>query len=280
MKKFLSAFLAVLMVLSMVATMIVSISAEEVHSVLVSNGEDINPDQSKDGASQNGWRNHKAEISLMELDGQKAAGMTIAAGKPATDLRFHYFASETVDLTKFSYVEFDLYVSDIAAFAGVNHFALELTSISKEDDGNESQFLWDDLSALKTGWNHVKFPLSSFAVTGTFDATKWNFVRLFAADGAAWPQEFVVAIDNFGFSDGTETPAEKVEPETPANPQVPSAGLTEIVVWDGAKTEIKVGKSAGVDGWHEGLKITEIGEDKRLAAAVTLTGNDNHAASM
>ena len=66
----------------------------------------------------------------------------------------------------------------------------------------------------------------------------------------------------------------------PANPQVPSAGLTEIVVWDGAKTEIKVGKSAGVDGWHEGLKITEIGEDKRLAAAVTLTGNDNHAASM
>ncbi len=208
MKKFLSAFLAILMVLSMVATSLVTVfaadGAEEVKSVLVSNGEDINPDQSKNGASQAGWRNHKAYISLMN----GAAGMKIAEGKPATDLRFHYFAKETVDLTKFSYVEFDLYVSDIAAFAGVNHFALELTSISKEDDGNESQFLWDDLSALKTGWNHVKFPLSSFAVTGTFDATKWNFVRLFAADGAAWPQEFVVAIDNFGFSDGTETPAE------------------------------------------------------------------------
>ena len=208
MKKFLSAFLAVLMVLSMVATSMVTVfaaeDAEEANFVLVSNGEDINPDQSKNGATQAGWRNHKAAISLQS----GAAAMKIAAGAAVTDLRFHYLAKETVDTTPFTHVEFDLYVSDAEAVAGIQHFALELTSIGKEDDTNEFQFLWDDLSSLKTGWNHVKFAFSSFTTTGTFDATKWNFVRFFAAAGSAYAKDLVIAIDNFSFSNGEAAPTD------------------------------------------------------------------------
>ena len=79
MKKFLSAFLAILMVLSMVATSMVTVfaaDAEEVHSILVSNGEDIAADQA-DGARSQGWRNHKINPSVQTIDGQKAAAIEV-----------------------------------------------------------------------------------------------------------------------------------------------------------------------------------------------------------
>ena len=291
MKKFLSAFLAILMVLTMVATSMVTAfaaeEAEEVHSILISNGEDIAADQTKDVKSH-GWRNHNGhEFTMMELDGQKAAAITVKSNASSTTPRFHYYSDTTVDLTKFTYVEFDFYISDLAKMTDGFKPGIELSSAGLQDKAEVA----GDVTGVewKAGWNHVKVALADIknatpGDAGAFDPTAWNFMRVLVGGTgtfkASESDPLILAIDNFGFSDGTETPAEKVEPETPANPQVPSAGLAEIVVWDGAKTEIKVGKSAGVDGWHEGLKITEIGEDKRLAAAVTLTGNDNHAASM
>ena len=282
MKKFLSAFLAILMVLSMVATSMVTAfaaeDAEEVHSILITNGEDLAEKQTEG----NGWRNHKINLTVEEVDGHKAATCKVVGPKALTDVRFHYGSATTVDTTKWTHVEFDLYVADASKLPEGYVLSVELSSAGVQDTDEMAKTIYN--AGLQTGWNHIKLALADVnEPTGNFNASAWNFVRIFFSAGnfvLGDSEELILAIDNFGFSDGTETPAEKVEPETPANPQVPSAGLAEIVVWDGAKTEIKVGKSAGVDGWHEGLKITEIGEDKRLAAAVTLTGNDNHAASM
>ena len=133
MKKFLAGLLAVMMILSTVATMIVSVGAtasaasDTPNSILVSDGTDAaeefyNPE--KPGWSMtnngNGDTTYKVTEVVTGKEVEKAVGDTITgpAEFPLIGYRFHYWAAETLDISGMKYVEFDLYLTDAEAYKG------------------------------------------------------------------------------------------------------------------------------------------------------------------
>ena len=282
MKKFLSAFLAILMVLSMVATSMVTVfaaDAEEVHSILISNGEDIAADQNTDGGTSEGWRSHKINLSLMEIDGHKAAGQKVVGPKALTDARFHYYTATTVDTTKWTHVEFDLYVEDAAKLPEGFSLNIELCSGGRQDVDE----IDTSVKTLVSGWNHIKIALADIAgKTGNFDPTKWNFTRIYFSTGnfnQAADAELILAIDNFGFSDGTEAPAEKAEPLPTPVVTPTEKGLKEIVLSNNAAEDFyniaKPGWAVGGGGQAYGNGWAEVELDGKTGIATTLTGSGN-----
>ena len=274
MKKFLSAFLAVLMVLSMVATSMVTVfaaDAEEVHSILVTNGEDLAENQS----SGNGWRNHKINLTIEEVAGQKAAVCKVVGAQVLTNVRFHYGSATTVDTTKFTHVEFDLYVEDAAKLPEGYILNVELSSAGEQDKDEAAKTI--NNPGLKTGWNHIKLALSEVnEATGNFNAAAWNFVRVFFSTGnfvQGETDELVLAIDNFGFSDGTETPAEKL-PTPVVTPT--EKGIKEILVSNNAAEAFydatKPGWGVGGGGQEYGNGWEEMTIDGKTGVLTALTG--------
>ena len=105
MKKFFAMLMAALMVLSLMATMVVSAAAESKSTtIIVSEGEDIASNQG-DGKSE-GWRNSKVTegkpaLTVQELDGQKAAAGTLTGSSEQyfNTIRFLYYTATPIDIT-------------------------------------------------------------------------------------------------------------------------------------------------------------------------------------
>ena len=132
MKKFLSVLLAVMMVLSAVATMIVSVSAGATvdagvtpNSILVSDGTDAATnfyDPTTPGWSMtnngNGDTTYKVVDVVTGKETEKAVGDVITgpAEFPLIGYRFHYWAAETLDISGMKYLEFDLYLTDAEVY--------------------------------------------------------------------------------------------------------------------------------------------------------------------
>lgn len=208
MKKVCSAFLAALLVLSLLLTGVVSVSAEgQSETIVVSEGEDIAADQ-KDGQAA-GWRNSKVDagktpLSVMELDGEKAAGGTItgSAENYHATIRFLYYTPTPIDISEMKYIEFDFYYSDASKFTASNEIMFELTSSGQQDKAEISATIKPE---LKDGWNHIKVAISDLRPGSSepFEYTAWNFFRLYISGPYNLGSEsLTIAIDNLKFWDG------------------------------------------------------------------------------
>jgi len=208
MKKFFAILMAALMVLSLMATMVVSAAAESKSTtIIVSEGEDIASNQG-DGKSE-GWRNSKVTegkpaLTVQELDGQKAAAGTLTGSSEQyfNTIRFLYYTATPIDITAMKYVEFDIYFSDASKFTSANEVMFELTSSGNQDSAEISTTFKPE---LQTGWNHIKVAIADLrsGSSNPFDATAWNFFRL-CINGPynLGSETLTVAIDNLKFWDG------------------------------------------------------------------------------
>ena len=171
MKKFLSVLLAVMMVLSAVATMIVSVGAvaavaaeETPNSILVSDGTDAATnfyDPTTPGWSVtnngNGDTTYKVVDVVTGKETEKAVGDVITgpAEFPLIGYRFHYWAAETLDISGMQYVEFDLYLTNAEVYKDKT-MIVELSSagIDQEEISFEAKY------PLVDGWNHIRLNIA------------------------------------------------------------------------------------------------------------------------
>ena len=214
------------MVLSLAATMIVSVGAADAgatpNSILVSDGTDVaeefyNPD--KPGWSLTNNANGDNTYHVVEIqegkEVEKAAGDKVVgpAEFPVVGYRFHYWAAETLDISGMKYVEFDLYLSDASAYQGKT-MIVELASggIDADEISFEARY------PLSDGWNHVRLDIATnfTGKNGNFDKTAWKFLRVFfnSEDKVTVEEgeEFVLAIDNLEFNNGLTNGGAEVAP--------------------------------------------------------------------
>ena len=232
MKKFLSVLLAVMMVFSAVATMIVSVSAvaavaddatETPNSIIVSDGTDAATnfyDPTTPGWSMtnngNGDNTYKVVDIVTGKETEKAVGDVITgpATFPIFGYRFHYWAAETLDISGMKYVEFDLYLTDATAYQGET-MIVELSSkgIDEEEISFEAKY------PLVDGWNHVRLSIADnfTGKNGEINKTAWKFMRVHfsnqeATATVAEGEEFIIAIDNLEFNNGLTNGGAEVAP--------------------------------------------------------------------
>ena len=170
MKKFLSLFLAILMVLSLAANIVISVSAEDAaqeDSIVVP----IDSDKWDQCVLKENWEG-KAKVQYRGF----AAGSSHGAG----GFMFRYGEGGTVtatDISGMKYIIFDVYVTNVADLAEVE-FSFELTSSGTSDKEESAKKFKGKDTGWVNGWNHVVWSLEEFNVTnGVFDPTRWNFIR-------------------------------------------------------------------------------------------------------
>jgi hypothetical protein len=247
MKKFLSALLAVLMVLSTCATIVVSAGAEDLG---LNNEEEHRITMSDCDATIDGWVSGVANAMLPKStpDSKGAIAFTFPAGKVGSahlSIRFKAEETETpsYDITEYTHVVFDFYVSDAELLkknnaAGVQ-FAFELTSSGTYDQEEIGSTFWIDAyleNGLQDGWNKIEIPMDTLTgqITDPIDLTRWNFLRMFNTVEFVATEGITVAIDNFGFSNANKTII-----VTDCEPNLNG--------WTGTANDVKVDKVTGVD---------------------------------
>ncbi len=209
MKKVISVLLAAMLLLSMLATTVMTASAEEKTMVLYEIPNELAANQ-MDGASE-GWRNskvdaQKAPLAVLELDGELGLGAAFSGAEPNyfNTIRFLYYTATPYDLTGIKFVEFDLYISDSSKYSvASNSIMIELCSSGRQDAYEIST---DVRPELVDGWNHIRVNMEAFKPGSpgqVFDQTAWNFFRL-CINGPydTGSDELTVAIANLTFWNG------------------------------------------------------------------------------
>lgn len=174
--------------------------------------KDIAADQNK-GSTDQGWRNHKINLTHMTMDGHSAIGQTVIGARPLTDVRFHYYHTTPVDTTKYSHLEFDLYVEDAAKLPEGFALGIELSSSGLSDVEEIST----EVFSLITGWNHIKIAFSDFYASSqeAYNPAAWNYTRLYFFNGnylQGEQEELTIAIGEFNFTYSETQPEEPEEP--------------------------------------------------------------------
>ena len=145
--------------------------------------------------------------------------------------------AEAVDLTKYSYIEFDVYVSNVDVIAEVE-FSFELTSAGEPDKEESAKKFKGKDTGWVNGWNHVKWGLDEFtAKNGEFDPSRWNFIRWYNDSTLKADGFFEVGIANLHF---TQKSAAELDAEeaTQTEHSVPLWGCNTN--WDTAPDPWKV----------------------------------------
>ena len=197
-----------------------------------------------------------------------AAGSTHNAG----GFMFRYGENNAVtpiDISGMKYLEFDIYVSNIADIAEVL-FSFELTSSGTSDQKELAKKFHGKDTGWVVGWNHVKWDLTEFTekTGGDFDPTAWNFLRWYNDTTLnVGGEKITFGIMNIKFTNGVVAPETPEEPETPDTPatgntiDMPSFSLgdgkdtayadrTNSQGWKTTGAAILTGKEyAGADTW-------------------------------
>ncbi len=138
-------------------------------------------------------------------------------------LRAQYKSSLAIDISQKLNLEFDLWLGDGADVAKINTvkfwFELSSSGISDHQEINVCK-TFEELTGKKLveGWNHVVIPLSAYtgktpscgancthstALQGDFDATRWNFLRIYNAGDCG--TSLVIKFDALTFTSGGST---------------------------------------------------------------------------
>lgn len=209
MKRIVSILVAALLVLSVMATAVLAVGAEDPKTKVIYEIPNELCSNQKDGQSE-GWRNSKVDsgkpgLEVLELNGETGLGFTFSGTESNyfNTIRFLYYTATPLDLTDIKYVELDLYISDASMYStSANSIMLELCSSGRQD---ASEISTDVRPELKNGWNHIKIEFSTFKSGSSepFDITAWNFFRL-CINGPynTGSDELTVAVANLTFWNG------------------------------------------------------------------------------
>ncbi len=208
MKKIVSVLLAALLLLSLMATAVMTVGAEEKTKVLYEIPNVLASNQN-DGKSE-GWRNSKvdagkAPLQEMQLNDQIGFGATFSGAEPNffNTIRFLYYTATPYDLSDIKYIEFDLYISNASMYSSAsNSIMVEICSSGRQDANEIST---DIRPELVDGWNHIKIEFAKLKSGSPepFDITAWNFFRL-CVNGPydTGSDELTMAIANLTFWNG------------------------------------------------------------------------------
>ena len=184
--------------------------------------------------------------------------------------------AEAVDLTKYSYIEFDVYVSNVDFIAEVE-FSFELTSSGTSDKEESAKKFKGKDTGWVNGWNHVKWGLDEFtAKNGEFDPSRWNFIRWYNDTTLAADGFFEVGIANLHFTQKSAAELD-AEEETKTEHSVPLWGCNTN--WDAASDPWKVDNENQLTGsgcitlnLKNGYEV--MAPEKHFATPIDATGMD------
>ena len=196
-------------------------------------------------------------------------GFAAGSAHNAGGFMFRYGENNAVtpiDISGMKYLEFDIYVSNVADIAEVM-FSFELTSSGTSDQKEIAKKFHGKDTGWVVGWNHVKWDLTEFTekTGGDFDPTAWNFLRWYNDTTLnVGGEKITFGIMNIKFTNGVAAPETPEEPETPATGNtidMPSFSLgdgkdtayaerTNSQGWTTTGAAILTGKNyAGADTW-------------------------------
>ncbi len=166
------------------------------------------------GMTMKGWKNElgaavDAEIGAITIKLSGTAYKNGGWGAPegGKGIKFQYDAASdsgnaaSFDVSGMNYLVLDLYVSNAAAVAAAG-FDIELGSKNGKSLIYQTR-TWADFAGkeLVDGWNHLEIPLSKIdAKKGDpYNATAWDYLRIYNRDEFAAGDNFAMAIRNVGF---------------------------------------------------------------------------------
>ena len=131
------------------------------------------------------------QITVGMLDGYQAVSLTsVSSSSHGGAIKLAYYRAKdtgldaSADISGMTHIAFDLYISDASKLIDQQKIFFELTSAGTSD--KEERCLEKTLESvvgktLVNGWNHVEIALNTFGAsgTGTFDATAWDFFRIY-----------------------------------------------------------------------------------------------------
>ncbi len=224
MKKFLSAFLAILMVLTMVATSMVTVFAADAEEgegasgsteivkslkeiILPNNAAEAFYDITKPGwAVGGGGQEYGTGWAEKEIDGKTGVATTMTGSGNVVTSRFHYYAAEPTDISGMTHFELDLYISDASVVNG-KQFIIEIQDTGLWGAGAKSEIRYINNNAqFKNGWNHIRLSLNDDFKDRlgegcpVLDRTVWQHCRVWFPDAAYTDADITYALGGLKFT--------------------------------------------------------------------------------
>lgn len=144
------------------------------------------------------------------VEGSGSVGATAINGKLN---QIAYVPSAPIDISKYSYMEFDIYFSDITWFTDCGGVMIELTS-SGTTDKESNRYMKKVMRHLfengaiegKQNWWHFVLVLDDPQGTanGQLDKTRFNFFRFYSVDPISTTPDYTMRIDNVRFTNNPE----------------------------------------------------------------------------
>ncbi len=158
------------------------------------------------------WSANSQGMDALETDttnkteGSGSVGATAINGKLN---QIAYIPDAPIDISAYSYVEFDIYFSDITWFNDCGAVMIELTS-SGQSDQESNRYMKKVMRHLfetgaiedQTNWWHFVLELDDPQGTanGQLDKAKFNFFRFYSVDPITTTPDYTMRIDNIRFT--------------------------------------------------------------------------------
>ncbi|MBR7071295.1 MAG: hypothetical protein IKI29_03940 [Clostridia bacterium] len=171
------------------------------------------------------WAANSQGMDALETDGSNCTEGTGSIGATAINGKLNqlvYTPESPLDASKYSYLEFDIYFSDITWFTECGSVMFELTS-SGTCDKESNRYMKKVLKNLfstgsiedRQNWWHFVFELDNPQGTanGKLDKANFNYFRFYTVDPITTTPDYTVRIDNMRFTNNPSNYKPAVEEE-------------------------------------------------------------------
>lgn len=158
------------------------------------------------------WSANSQGMDALETDTVNKTEGTGSVGATATNGKLNQIAfipATNIDVSAYSYLEFDIYFSDITWFNDCGSVMFELTSSGKSDQESNRYMKKVMRHLFETGaiqdqnnWWHFVLELDDPQGTanGQLDKSKFNFFRFYSVDPISTTPDYTMRIDNMRFT--------------------------------------------------------------------------------
>ena len=181
------------------------------------------------------WSANSQGMDALESDtenkteGAGSVGATAINGKLN---QISFVPSAPIDISAYSYVEFDIYFSDITWFNDCGGVMIELTSSGTSDQESNRYMKKVMRHLFETGaidgqanWWHFVLELDDPQGTanGQLDKAKFNYFRFYSVDPISTTPDYTMRIDNVRFTNNPTNYTPMVDEEEEKNNPITSA---------------------------------------------------------
>lgn len=162
------------------------------------------------------WSANSQGMDALESDAVNFTQGTGSVGATAINGKLNQIAfvpTQAIDISNYSYMEFDIYFSDITWFTDCGGVMIELTS-SGTTDKESNRYMKKVMRHLfengavegKQNWWHFVLVLDDPQGTanGQLDKSRFNFFRFYSVDPISTTPDYTMRIDNVRFTNNPE----------------------------------------------------------------------------